>query len=239
MLLNHWMLPGASFLSCEAASLHSKLVHLLCIFPLIFPCLHSIMSFSSFFKSLCMSLQVLPPLVADLSWVHFLVQSLLNQMPLVSPQVIDLQWWGDASTSFGIGIVIVNWWAIWKWSLGFCVGPRLNFNIGWAEAVAIELGLCMAIHLSLFSCTDPSQSGLLQQPGCHCGHEQRLLLQQRDKHHTQTCISTPSSTSCSTESHLCHKPQQHFRYPLKVKRGHAQLPHCTLPLDLAATTQPV
>ena len=49
-------------------------------------------------------------------------------------------------------------WAIWKWSSGFCIGPNLNFDIGWAEAVAVKLGLRLAIHLNLFDLSDPSHS---------------------------------------------------------------------------------
>ena len=91
-LLNHWILPGVTFSSCEAASLHSKLVHLSCIFPLICPFLWSAVAFPSLFRLPHTRLQVPPPLAADLSWVCFLAQNLLNQMQLASPQVIDLQW---------------------------------------------------------------------------------------------------------------------------------------------------
>ena len=77
-------------------------------------------------------------------------------MPLLLPQMIYLQWWGDASTSFGISIVISGYWAVWKWSPGFWVGPKLTFNISWAEVVVVELGFHLAIHLSLFDTPDQS-----------------------------------------------------------------------------------
>ena len=38
---------------------------------------------------------------------------------------------------------------MWKWVPGFKVGPHQKFNIGWAEAVAVELGLQLALHLQL------------------------------------------------------------------------------------------
>ena len=50
-LLSLWLLPGNSFSSHKAASLHSRLVHVSCIFPLIHPFLWSIAAFPSFFKS--------------------------------------------------------------------------------------------------------------------------------------------------------------------------------------------
>ena len=160
-MLSLWLSPGNSFSSHKATSLHGKLVHVSCIFPLIRPFLRSIAAFPSFFKSSRARLQVSPPLAADLSWIRFLMQILPNRMPLASPHVVDLQWWGDASTSFGIGVVLANRWAVWKWRPGFQVGPKHDFNIGWAEAVVIEPGLCLAIHLDLLTCPDPSQSVFL------------------------------------------------------------------------------
>ena len=157
-LLNCWLTPDSSFSSRKTAGLHGKLVHLSCIFPLICPFLRSISLFLLQFKSFCTKLHVPLPLAANLSWIHFLIHNLPNQMPLLSHQAVDLHWWGDASTSFGIGVVIADQWAIWKWSSGFCVGPNLDFNIGWAEAVVVKLGLRLAIHLNLFNLSDPSHS---------------------------------------------------------------------------------
>ena len=83
--------------------------------------------------------------------MQFLVRSLPNEIPLASPEPINLQWWGNASTSFGVGIALGSYWAVWKWAPGFIVGPQQTYNIGWVEAVAVELGLRLAIDLDLFS----------------------------------------------------------------------------------------
>ena len=61
----------------------------------------------------------------------------------------DIDWWGDASTSFGIGVVVGEFFAIWKYTPGFQVGPKRAFDIGWAEAVAMELGLRLATQFLL------------------------------------------------------------------------------------------
>jgi hypothetical protein len=53
------------------------------------------------------------------------------------------------STSFGIGIIIGSYWAVWKWAPSFKVGPQQDFNLGWAEAVAVELGLYLALSLGI------------------------------------------------------------------------------------------
>jgi hypothetical protein len=150
-VLSHWLTPGERFIAREAASLHGKLVHISCIFPLIRPFLSGIASFALSFKHPRAKLRVPPNLQADLSWIQFVVKSLPNEMPLASRQPVDLQWWGDASTSFGIGIAVGRYWAVWKWAPGFRVGPHQEFNIGWAEAVAVELGLHLVISQHFLS----------------------------------------------------------------------------------------
>src|SRR5882672_3613161 len=150
-LLTQWLTAGERFLAREAASLHGKLVHISCIFPLIRPFLCGVASFALSFISPRAKLLVPPPLQADLSWVQFIIKNLPNEIPLAPRQPLDLQWWGDASTSFGIGIVLGRHWAVWKWAPGFKVGPRQEFDIGWAEAVAVELGLRLAISLNFLS----------------------------------------------------------------------------------------
>ena len=150
-LLSRWISPNERFIAREAASLHGKLVHISCIFPLIRPFLSGIAAFALGFRHPRAKLQVPPSLQADLSWIQFIIKSLPNEMPLASQQPVDLQWWGDASTSFSIGIAVGHYWAVWKWAPGFKVGPRQVFNIGWAEAVAIEIGLRLVISLHFLS----------------------------------------------------------------------------------------
>ena len=105
-LIENWIEAEGTFLAREAASLHGKLVHLSCIFPLICPFLCSIASFSSSFLSPRAKLHATPPLWADLSWVRFIVLNLPNKMLLPSPLPVDLNWWGNASSLFGIGVVL-------------------------------------------------------------------------------------------------------------------------------------
>jgi hypothetical protein len=59
------------------------------------------------------------------------------------PPTSIIEFWVDASTSWGIGIVLDNEWDAWKLSPGWNTDGR---NIGWAEIIAIELGLLFAIH---------------------------------------------------------------------------------------------
>jgi hypothetical protein len=56
---------------------------------------------------------------------------------------LPVEFWVDASSSWGVGIVFNGEWDAWRFSPGWNKDGR---NIGWAEIVAIELGLLFAIH---------------------------------------------------------------------------------------------
>lgn len=91
------------------------------------------------------------PLLTDLAWIQDLLTQMPNELPLFANQSLDVGWWGDASSSFGIGVTVGQFWGIWSWHPGFTVGPNCLFDIGWAEAVAVELGLLMVLHHSLIN----------------------------------------------------------------------------------------
>jgi Reverse transcriptase-like len=86
-----------------------------------------------------------PAIIADIHLWHTQLStefcgSIITKPPDVSP----LEYWVDTSSSWGIGIVFNNVWDAWK------LRPRWNkdgHNIGWAEIVAIELGILFAVHL--------------------------------------------------------------------------------------------
>ncbi len=68
---------------------------------------------------------------------------------------------GDASTSFGVGVVVGKYWAACKWAPNVAIGPGKEFGIGWGEAVAVELGLRMVLHHGLASFGAPAGANLL------------------------------------------------------------------------------
>ncbi|KIJ56446.1 hypothetical protein M422DRAFT_150825 [Sphaerobolus stellatus SS14] len=150
-LIENWLSPSATQSAKEAASLHGKLVHISSIFRLIRPFLRSISLFANSFRGTGTNLRPTPSVMADLSWIRMVIQISPSSIPLCVPEPVDINWWGDASTSFGIGIIIDNRWAAWKWTPGFIVGPKQQFDIAWAEGVAIELGLMLAESLSFLS----------------------------------------------------------------------------------------
>jgi hypothetical protein len=162
-ILGNWLVADRQFSAKEATSLHGKLVHISCIFPLICPFLRSISGFATSFTHPQSKLWVPPGVHADLSWVYFLIKRLPNETPLAPSTPVDIQWWGDASSSFGIGIALSHYWVVWKWAPGFKVGPHQDFDIGWAETVAIELGLWLALKLGLLDIANqPGHSFLVR-----------------------------------------------------------------------------
>jgi hypothetical protein len=149
-LVSAWLLKEHQS-EAEAARLHRKLVHLASMYPLIHLFLCSISRFASSFKSPCSALAVPPSVCSDITWISEMIPLLPSELPLSSPDPLDIGWWGDASTSFGVGVVVGAFWGVWEWNPGFSVGPGKEHDIGWAEAVAIELGLRMALHHNLLS----------------------------------------------------------------------------------------
>lgn len=129
-LIDTWTEPDARFTTHDASSLHGKLVHTSCIFALIRPFLRSISQFAGSFRSPMAKLHSPPSLTADLNWIRNIIAASPNTMPLVHQEPIDINWWGDASSSFGIGLIMGNRWGVWRWANGFEVGPKRRFDIG-------------------------------------------------------------------------------------------------------------
>ncbi|KAE8242704.1 hypothetical protein A4X03_0g7984, partial [Tilletia caries] len=76
--------------------------------------------------------------VAELSLVPF-VRSFARPTKVFEQKV-----WVDASSEWRIGVIVGDAWSAWSWTPGWDADGR---NIGWAEAVALELGLRAALAL--------------------------------------------------------------------------------------------
>lgn len=66
-------------------------------------------------------------------------------------RTVDVEWVGDASTTYGIGVAVGEYWAKFKYlpgweSNGLPVGDPKR-KIAWAETVAVRLGLLLLIQL--------------------------------------------------------------------------------------------
>jgi len=61
----------------------------------------------------------------------------------------DLDIWVNASSSWGIGLVIKNFWSAWRLLLGWDHEDR---DIGWAESVALELAVLWLVRQGFSNC---------------------------------------------------------------------------------------
>ena len=91
-LLHHWLLEDMRVTEHKAASLHGKLVHISCIYPLIQPFLCSLSYFSHKFKSFHALLCPPSPVIADLHWIISMLDKLPNKLPLMQSSPVDLDW---------------------------------------------------------------------------------------------------------------------------------------------------
>ncbi|KAG1733253.1 hypothetical protein EDD22DRAFT_955880 [Suillus occidentalis] len=88
------------------------------------PFLRSIAAFAAGFRSTHAHLCPSTAIHTDLPWVQSLLSHLPNSIPIMDPSPVDIGWWGNASTSFGIRVVVQKHWAVWHWASGFKVGPK-------------------------------------------------------------------------------------------------------------------
>lgn len=148
-MLHSWIDPSPPVSAKGAASFHGKLVHISSIFSLIRPFLRGLALFAASFAAAYIKKSPSAAVKADLSWVRFIIQASPKSLPLQQSNPIDVQWWGDASSSFGVGVVVSGVWDVWQWTDSTIIGPGRQYDIGWAEAVAVELGLRLVLHLNL------------------------------------------------------------------------------------------
>ncbi|GJE95065.1 hypothetical protein PsYK624_112440 [Phanerochaete sordida] len=160
-LLGDWLRPRARFTMREAARLHGKLIHVSCIYPLLRPFIRSASRFASSYRDPRAHLHVPGALSQDLRQISRLLKKLPAELPLEEESAWDVHWWGDASTSFGIGVSVGEFWNVWTWAPGVSVGPKQRYDIGWAEAVAVELGLLSLVFHGLLAQRPAAQAKVL------------------------------------------------------------------------------
>jgi hypothetical protein len=119
------------------------------MYLLIQPFLRSVSQFAAGFKSSRATLTAPTSVCLDIKWITKMVHLLPPVLPLSLPDPVNIGWWGKASTSFGVGVVVGAYWGVWVWAPDTLVGPGKTYNIGWAEAVAVEIGLLMALEHNL------------------------------------------------------------------------------------------
>lgn len=82
--------------------------------------------------------------LADIEWWSIaLSQPFCGSRLVRPPSMSPIEIWVDASSTWGIGVVFDGFWDTWRLTDGWKTDGR---DIGWAEMIAIELGLRTAIR---------------------------------------------------------------------------------------------
>ena len=144
--LSPWV-SNASFSRKEAESILGTLIHCSLALPEGRSCLPGISKFTSSFPHNSSSFNRRTPnatVIEDIAWWRYqLSRSFCGSKIVRPPGLSSLEFWADASTSWGIGLVFDGVWQRWRLLPGWREDER---GIGWAEMVAIEFGLRFAIH---------------------------------------------------------------------------------------------
>jgi hypothetical protein len=129
----------------QAEQVHGTLVHCSLAVPDGRSRLVSISRFASSFERASRFAKRRPPasVMNDIAfWRDILSQSFCGSILQRPPPPVTTEFYVDASTSWGVGVVFDGAWDGWKLQSGWKTEGR---DIGWAEMVAIELGIRTAI----------------------------------------------------------------------------------------------
>ena len=139
--------PGQKFNRKEAESVLGTLVHCSLALPVGRSRLPSISRFTSSFNYYRSPFARKTPnssVISDITWWRTQLSSPFCGSSLSRPPAVSsIEFWVDASSSWGVGVVFDDEWDSWKFLPNWDKNGR---NIGWAEIIAIELGLLLAVH---------------------------------------------------------------------------------------------
>lgn len=132
-----------NFSKNDVEKFNGKLSHLTLILPQLKPYLVANFKWMATWRS--PGKRGMPPEVLKDLLYWKTVLSLLNPTRLIPDRTIrNVGWVGDASSSYGIGIIIGKHWSQFAWRPNWSNPPgQPKRTIAWAETVAVRLGLLM------------------------------------------------------------------------------------------------
>jgi hypothetical protein len=143
--LEPWVV-GANFTRIEAEQILGTLVHCSLAMPDGRSHLVALSKFTSSFLHSGSRFRRRTPnghALADIAfWRHQLAVKDCGSFLVQPPALANCRCWVDASTLYGVGVVLDDSWDAWQLADGWDINSR---KIGWAEMLAIELGLRSAI----------------------------------------------------------------------------------------------
>jgi len=139
--LDPWK-PGHKVTRKEIESVLGSLVHCSLAMPDSQSHLPSFSRFATSFQNIrspFVKLSIPPLVLEDVSWWRGILAESKCHSQLQRPLLIsEILFAVDASTSGGIGVILGQQWESWRLLEGWNSNGR---NIGWAEMIAVELGI--------------------------------------------------------------------------------------------------
>jgi hypothetical protein len=143
-----FLTPKAQFRFNDAEVLAGRLNHVSYLLPQLRCYLRGIYRWMNEWKKIMATRTVPEDVISELTfWVETLT-SFEHTRLIQSPEPMEIEWVGDASTSFGIGVLVGHRWGQFKMKETWRDGtpPR---GIAWLETVAIRLGVLMLVELKV------------------------------------------------------------------------------------------
>lgn len=144
-----FLLPGQKFSRDQVEVLAGRLTHVSYMLPQLRCYLNSLYRWVHSWVHL-FARQTLPADARDdlLFWQATLT-SFRHTRLIASADPKDVLWVGDASTSFGIGVLVGDRWSQFSLKEGWQTYGNVKRGIAWLETVAIRLGLMMLSTLDV------------------------------------------------------------------------------------------
>ena len=218
---------ASALLHQECASLHGTLQHLSFVFQDGHSFLASLSAFITKFPNNFVQHHSPTTLLHDIHWWRCTLAHNATPHSLAPHPFIDPCLFVDASTSFGIGIIMGKHWAAWKLSDGWRLNNR---DIGWVETITMELAMLLLVNVGFNSSIIVIHSDNTGVIGTYnSGHlhnpEQNSSLQ-----HTMCTLAcsglTISPLYMPSSSNLANAPScGHFSLPVTHLLCNFTLPH--------------
>lgn len=129
--------------------LAGRLTHVSCLLPQLRCYLNSLYRWIHSWVHLY-SKQLLPvDAREDLLFWHTTLLSFKNSRLIAATEPKEIHWVGDASTSFGVGVLIGDKWSQFRLRDGWNEEKEVKRGIAWLETVAIRVGLLMLVQLGV------------------------------------------------------------------------------------------
>lgn len=140
-------LAGKTFSYNQVEVLTGRLVHVSYILPQLRCYLNGLHRWKAAWVSRYAKQSLPDDAKEDLEYWSTTLNSFKNMRLLPITQPTEINWVGDASTSFGVAVIIGRKWSQFRLLDGWETRSSVKRGIAWLETVAIRIGLLMLIRL--------------------------------------------------------------------------------------------